>query len=126
MQYWKGLGLDLVVCPSFGIEAPNHGASTQGDLLAAYVFIWNVLGMSAATTPVTVVKQDEQHYESVWNDDITKVVQKSVVDSLGLPVGVQIVGLPFDEEKILGLAKRIERNYKFYQNHPLPIIQNIK
>lgn len=69
--------------------------------------------MSAATTPVTVVRQDEQHYESVWNDDITKVIQKSVLDSAGLPVGVQIVGLPFDEEKILGLAKRIERNFKF-------------
>jgi fatty acid amide hydrolase len=126
VQYWRKLNLDLVVCPSFGIEAPNHGTSNQGDLLAAYTFIWNVLGVAAATTPVTVVRQDEQHYESVWNDDITKVVQKSVTDSAGLPIGVQIVGLPFDEEKILGLAKRIERNFKFYLNHPLPIIHKTK
>jgi Asp-tRNA(Asn)/Glu-tRNA(Gln) amidotransferase A subunit family amidase len=35
------------------------------------------------------------------------VIKKSVVDSAGLPVGVQIVGLPFEEEKILGVAKRI-------------------
>ncbi len=63
--------------------------------------------MPVVTTPVTVVKEDEQKYESVWDDDITKAVKKTVVDSAGLPVSVQIIGLPFQEEKILGFSKKI-------------------
>ena len=103
------------------MEAPNHGMSNDGSLLAAYTFIWNILAMPVASTPVTVVREDEQRYESVWDDDISKAVKKSVVDSAGLPVSVQIVGVPFQEEKILGLAKRIESHFKFYQKHPLPL-----
>jgi Asp-tRNA(Asn)/Glu-tRNA(Gln) amidotransferase A subunit family amidase len=32
---------------------------------------------------------------------------------VGLPVGIQVVGLPFQEEKILGLMKLIEEKTKF-------------
>jgi Asp-tRNA(Asn)/Glu-tRNA(Gln) amidotransferase A subunit family amidase len=121
VRFWQQQKLDLLVCPGFGMEAPNHGTSNDGSLLAAYTFIWNLLAMPAATTPVTIVRQDEQHYESAWDDDITKVIRKNVADSAGLPVGVQIVGMPFEEEKLLGVAKRIESYFKFYQTHPLPI-----
>jgi len=40
--------------------------SNDATLLAAYTFIWNVLGMAASCLPITVVKEDEQNYESHW------------------------------------------------------------
>jgi Asp-tRNA(Asn)/Glu-tRNA(Gln) amidotransferase A subunit family amidase len=114
INFWREQKLDFVVCPAFGMEAPNHGTSNEGSLLAAYTFIWNLLAMTVATTPVTVVREDEQRYDSVWDDDITKCIKKTVNDSAGLPVGVQVVGIPFQEELVLGLTKKIESHFKFY------------
>jgi Asp-tRNA(Asn)/Glu-tRNA(Gln) amidotransferase A subunit family amidase len=39
-----------------------------------------------------------------------------------LPVGIQIVGLPFEDEKVLGLMKTLEKEIKFYERHPLPSV----
>ncbi len=91
-------------------------------LLAAFTFIWNVLAMSSCSLPITVVREDEQHYDSHWEDDITNAIKGSVVDAANLPVNVQVVGLPFEEERVLGLSKRIEEHFQFYQKHPLPSI----
>jgi hypothetical protein len=55
-----------VICAGFGSEATNHGMSNDASLLGAYTFIWNVLSMAVASLPVTVVRQDEQTYESHW------------------------------------------------------------
>lgn len=54
-----------------------------------------MLAMSVCSMPVTVVREDEQHYESRWNDDITDAIVNSSRDSAGLPVNIQVVGLPF-------------------------------
>ena len=51
-----------MVCPAFGVEAPDHGISNDGNILGTYTIIWNLLGMSAAVTPVTTVRPDEQKY----------------------------------------------------------------
>lgn len=51
--------------------------------------------MTVASTPVTVVRADEQKYDSKWDDDITKAMKKNVTDSVGLPVNIQIVGMPY-------------------------------
>lgn len=37
-----------------------------------------------------------------------------------MPVSIQVVGLPFQEEKVLGISKNIEKHFKFYEKHPLP------
>jgi hypothetical protein len=52
--------------------------------------------MTACSLPITLVREDEQYYESKWNDEFTKAVKKSAADSKGLPVGVQVIGLPFE------------------------------
>lgn len=41
-------------------------------------------------------------------------------DAINLPVGVQVVGLPFEEEKVLGLMKLIEKEVEFTKKHPYP------
>jgi Asp-tRNA(Asn)/Glu-tRNA(Gln) amidotransferase A subunit family amidase len=95
VDYWRSNRLDLVICPGFATEAPNHGASNNASVMAAYTFIWNLLGVPVATTPVTTTRTDEQRYESAYDDDITRAIRRWAADSAGLPVGVQIVGLPF-------------------------------
>jgi len=54
--------------PGFATQAPNHGASKDGFACAVYTFIWNFLAMNVCSLPITVVREQEQYYESKWND----------------------------------------------------------
>ena len=42
------------------------------------------------------------------NDLMYKIIKKTSLDSLGLPIGVQVIGKPFQEEMVLGVMKEIE------------------
>lgn len=108
--------------PGFATAATFHKGSVEGSLLASYTFIWNVLGMCVCSVPVTVVREEEQYYETKYNDEISDLIKRNVVNSAGLPVGVQVIGMPFSEEKVLGVAKMLEKHFKFNQKHPLPNI----
>ena len=39
------------------------------------------------------------------------------VDSNGMPVGMQLIGNRFEEEKILNVAYKFEQEIKFRENH---------
>ena len=47
--------------------------------------------------PITVVRNDEQNYESKYNDMITNVIKENAKGSAGLPISIQVVGLPYSE-----------------------------
>ena len=53
--------------------------------------------MPSGAMPITVVKEDEQHYESAHNDGLTQALKRTAEGSAGLPVGIQVVGMPFEE-----------------------------
>lgn len=65
----------------------------------------------AGVVPVTLVRDDEQYYEEVGNvyNDMTTSKAKDVCrESAGLPIGVQLVGWPNDDERVLGIMKELE------------------
>jgi Asp-tRNA(Asn)/Glu-tRNA(Gln) amidotransferase A subunit family amidase len=123
INYWRKNQLDFVICPGFGLQATNHGFSKECDLVAAYTYIWNVFAMTSCSLPVTITREDEQYYESHWEDDFTTAIRGTVGTSAGLPVNIQVVGLPFSEEKVLGLSKKIESHFQFLKKHPLPSLE---
>lgn len=88
--------------------------------MATYTYLFNILRMTAVSQPVTVTKESELHYESDWEDPCTQLVRENIKDALGMPVSIQVVGLPFQEEKVLGISKKIEKHFRFYEKHPLP------
>jgi Asp-tRNA(Asn)/Glu-tRNA(Gln) amidotransferase A subunit family amidase len=51
---------------------------------------------------------------------LTTTLRRNAAGSAGLPVGVQIIGLPFEEEKILSLMNSLEEkiNFKKYRKCP--------
>ena len=72
INYWRKNNLDFVICPGFGSEATDHGFTKDCDIVAAYTFVWNVLAMPSCSLPVTITREDEQYYDSHWEDDLTK------------------------------------------------------
>lgn len=68
VRYWRENNLDFVVCPGFGCQAVIHTGGKDTTLAAGYTFLWNVLDTPTGTVPVTVVREDEQEYESQFHD----------------------------------------------------------
>lgn len=122
VDYWRKNKFDFVICPGFGSQAFPHGKSEKISLAAAYTFIWNVLDMTVGAMPVTVVREDELKYETATEDMITGELRAVAEQSLGLPAGIQVVGLPYHEERVLGLMSSLEKKIQFYRKHPLPNI----
>jgi Asp-tRNA(Asn)/Glu-tRNA(Gln) amidotransferase A subunit family amidase len=93
----------ILLCPVCAIPAFRHGErvwEVEGQQVKyldvmRYTQWFNLLGAPAAVVPVG------------WSPE-------------GLPIGVQIVGRPFEDERVLGIAAAVEANYG-YKPPPLSV-----
>ncbi|KAL9941636.1 hypothetical protein ACHAQF_000734 [Verticillium nonalfalfae] len=117
MDYWNSTSalndaqeaVTAVIAPIAPFAAPQQGKFSY----YGYATFVNVLDYSAMTMPTTTCDRDldvfDEHYvpmntldEEVWKDYDANVYH-------GAPVGLQLIGRRFEEEKILGLATVIAR-----------------
>lgn len=94
-----------------GLPAYRHGQA--GDLFhsCSYTFLFNVLHLPAGVVPVTTVREDEQYYEDSGlhrRERLIALAQETCRESAGLPIGVQLVGWPNDDERVLRVMKELE------------------
>ena len=72
------------------------------------VFMWNYLNFPCGALPVTKVAEEEQVYQSVFADKITNSLADNMRESFGLPIGVQVVGVPKKDEFVLEVMRNLE------------------
>jgi Asp-tRNA(Asn)/Glu-tRNA(Gln) amidotransferase A subunit family amidase len=106
--------LTAVISPFWPCPSPKIKDINGMGLLIEYSSIWNVTGFPAGTMPVTEVLSTEQFHTDKYNDSITKLIDSSSQDSEGLPVSIQVIGHPHEDEKVLGIMQQLEKkiNYK--------------
>ncbi|KAM8930433.1 vitamin D3 hydroxylase-associated protein-like [Pelodytes ibericus] len=108
---WKEQGLDAILCPILG---PALTIGYPGKLSSAVstTILYNLVDFPAGVVPVTLVtREDEEelkHYTGHYKDFWDKLLKKAVSDSVGLPVAVQCVALPWQEEQCLRMMKEVE------------------
>ncbi|XP_030063005.1 vitamin D3 hydroxylase-associated protein [Microcaecilia unicolor] len=109
---WKKLDLDVVLCPILG-PAFNIGYTGKLMVTCSSTTLYNVLNFPAGTLPVsTVTEEDEKelrHFKGHYNDFWDKEYKKAVEGGVGLPVAVQCVALPWQDELCLRFMKEVER-----------------
>eukprot|EP01102_Stenamoeba_stenopodia_P021690 TRINITY_DN8818_c0_g1_i1.p1 TRINITY_DN8818_c0_g1~~TRINITY_DN8818_c0_g1_i1.p1 ORF type:complete len:634 (+),score=79.47 TRINITY_DN8818_c0_g1_i1:230-2131(+) len=121
---WKAFGLDAVICPVTLAPAllVDHAKWENFVWEIPYTMIWNLIHFPAGNVPVTVAKPDEdkgwKHYDGTSNDSYAKLMRKSLDNDQGLPVGVQVVALPFKDEKCMRVMKDIAEQIRFNQVPP--------
>ncbi|XP_050293954.1 fatty-acid amide hydrolase 2-B-like isoform X2 [Anthonomus grandis grandis] len=76
----------VIIVPSFPLEAPKHGDVLRTALFNGYLSLFNWLGFPVTNCPVGITKD-------------------------GLPVGVQVVSLPYGDKYTLAIAEEIERAF---------------
>ncbi|KAM9130314.1 vitamin D3 hydroxylase-associated protein-like [Pangshura tecta] len=107
---WRKLDLDVMLCPALG---PAFNKGYPGKLFAAtsYTNLYNVLNFPAGVVPVSAVTEaDEElkNYKGHYGDPWDKRLREAVEGAVGLPVAVQCVALPWQEELCLRFMKEVE------------------
>uniref|UniRef100_A0A8C4DTB0 Fatty-acid amide hydrolase 1 n=1 Tax=Dicentrarchus labrax TaxID=13489 RepID=A0A8C4DTB0_DICLA len=89
--------------------------SVLPDVLT-YMMLYNLLNFPAGVVPVsTVTAEDEEelkHYKGVYQDLMDKSFKQAVSGGEGLPVAVQCVALPWQDELCLRFMKEVEQLIK--------------
>jgi Asp-tRNA(Asn)/Glu-tRNA(Gln) amidotransferase A subunit family amidase len=111
---WKALGLDAVLCVAGLLPAIPHESFSNVSFAAAPFMLFNVLDLPTGVVPVTRVAADD-----VWTSSAVDLLESrchaayNPAAQAGLPVGVQVVALPFQEETCLRAMKATAQAVNF-------------
>lgn len=123
-KIWEENRLDGLVSPGFAFPAHKLGFGADLGLGIMYSSPFNMLNMPAGVVPVSVVKKGEDVYPKEWskyNDLVLKKVQENMKGSVGMPVGVHIATLPWEEETCVGIMMQVEDAIRFRENYNCPL-----
>eukprot|EP00347_Sterkiella_histriomuscorum_P005404 403356743 len=124
-SYWiDQLGIRALICPNFHHSAFKlENADILGGLLD-YQHLWSFYQNPCGSVPFGHVKQEDlqdlsSSYQDQYNDGLTEMIRSDLLDSLGMPLGIQVVGFQFEDEACLGLMKVLEK--KIHANQVMNI-----
>ncbi|XP_068949170.1 vitamin D3 hydroxylase-associated protein-like isoform X2 [Petaurus breviceps papuanus] len=111
MSNWRAQNLDVLLYPAL-CPAFDKGTTSKATGAISYMALFNCLNFPVGVVPVgTVTAQDEEEmasYHGYYGDSIDKNFKKAISGSLGLPIAVQCVALPWREELCLRFMKEVE------------------
>ncbi|KAK5931103.1 hypothetical protein CgunFtcFv8_027281 [Champsocephalus gunnari] len=112
---WRKCNIDALLCPVTG-PAYNHLYCGKLSSAVSYTLLFNLLQFPAGVVPVSTVNAEDEeelkHYKGVYQDQWDKLFKQAVSGGEGLPVGVQCVTLPWQDELCLRLMKEVEQLVK--------------
>ncbi|XP_047442105.1 fatty-acid amide hydrolase 1 [Mugil cephalus] len=112
---WRRCNIDVLLCPVIG-PAYNFLYCGKCTTPLSYTMIYNLLNFPAGVVPVsTVTAEDEEklkHYKGAFQDRWDKLFKQAVTGGEGLPVAVQCVALPWQDELCLRFMKEVEELVK--------------
>lgn len=113
---WDELNIDGLICPVYPHAAFRMTEANDLAFMAHYAQLANVVGYPAGVIPVTEVLAGEDKpecYADAHNDIYTRRLKESMVGSAGMPIGVQVIGPKWKDEKCLAMMQLIAEEVKF-------------
>ncbi len=107
MAHWKRLGVDIVLCPPHATPALKHGQSGDFSVGGCYAMRYNFLNFPAGVVPVSRVRADESSRVAA-RDRVETTAAEVDQGSRGLPVAVQVVGLPWQDADVVRAMIAVE------------------
>ncbi|XP_044054786.1 fatty-acid amide hydrolase 1 isoform X2 [Siniperca chuatsi] len=112
---WRRCKIDVLLCPVIG-PAYNFLCCGKNSHVLIYMMLYNLLNFPAGVVPVsTVTAKDEEelkHYKGIYQDYWDNLFKQAVSGGEGLPVAVQCVALPWQDELCLRFMKEVEQLVK--------------
>ena len=113
-EMYKSLNLDAIISPVLPFPAFKHGQFNNLVQGATYSSIFNFFDYPTAVIPrVHIVNETDTIPENYVDrnygvDSYTKAARENIVGAEGLPVGIQISTLTYQDEQCMGVAKQID------------------
>ncbi|KAK4051159.1 hypothetical protein OIV83_002981 [Microbotryomycetes sp. JL201] len=125
-EVFGDLGLDAIICAPQAVPALRVDETWDLSALAFGTFLYNVVDCSAGVVPVTFVDPTKDAVTDEWRNKTPAVQGSTTIEKRvygvagapggaynaqemsGLPVGVQIVGAPWEEEKVIELMRLVD------------------
>jgi Asp-tRNA(Asn)/Glu-tRNA(Gln) amidotransferase A subunit family amidase len=98
--------IDAILGPANPVPAFPHG-EFYANYSLIYTGIYNLLAVPAGVVPVTTVRHDELPTDHQPTERVDRALWRCQSHSTGLPVGVQIIGPWWSDERVLGLMRRL-------------------
>uniref|UniRef100_A0A3B4XZL8 Fatty-acid amide hydrolase 1 n=1 Tax=Seriola lalandi dorsalis TaxID=1841481 RepID=A0A3B4XZL8_SERLL len=112
---WRRCNIDVLLCPVIG-PAYNFLYCGKVTPMLSYTMLYNLLTFPAGVVHVsTVTAEDEEElkdYKGIHQDHWDKLFKQAVSGGEGLPVAVQCVALPWQDELCLRFMKEVEQLVK--------------
>ncbi len=107
MRTWNEAGVDAVIAPNFVTTAAPLGMAHDFTLGFVNVARYSFLNLPAGSVPITKVKSGETARTDAI-DRLDNRARQIEAESLGLPVGVQVISRPWREDIVLRCMCAIE------------------
>ncbi|XPS99018.1 Amidase [Ascochyta lentis] len=105
--HWKNHGIDALLCPVGPGVAPKHNTAKYWS----YTSQWNLLDYPGLVFPVCRVDKEHDRWEdgeqSLGELDEENRNLWDAEEFHGAPIGLQLVGRRFEDEKIVGILEHI-------------------
>ncbi|KGO75345.1 Amidase [Penicillium italicum] len=116
LDKWISSDIDALIMPNTPWVGYKPWTWVKSSAYVGYTSIWNFLGYAALAVPVTTASRtkdipDEEWLAHVPRNDSDRFNKQQYDINLveGMPVGIQVVGGRFGEEKCVAVAKAIEQ-----------------
>jgi fatty acid amide hydrolase len=107
LSFLASQNLDALLTPPFATPALPHGKSQDFAVAGGFSMLFNLTQLPAGSVPVLRVRAEET-VRAAAKGRFAKMAAAVDEASLGLPVGVQIVGKPWEDERVLSLMAAVE------------------
>ncbi|HEU4963167.1 MAG TPA: amidase [Bacilli bacterium] len=119
LQDIQSHGIDLLLCPTFPVVALPHDTSLDLSFEGSFNSVYNLLGCPSGVVSITRVRAGEESDRNpLAKDKVEQAALRTETGSVGLPVGVQVVGLPGQDEEVLALMAAVEESFQARADYP--------
>ena len=111
--------IDVLICPAYALPAALHNDDTGAATMAGcYSLIFNLLGNPAGVVAAGRVRPEETTGRPKSKDRVFQTAEKIDTGSEGMPLGVQVVGRYWCEDRVLSIMKTLESAFRTRDEYP--------
>jgi fatty acid amide hydrolase len=122
VEKWRAHNLDVLLTPGLSTPAIPHNFAKDLTPSLSYTMIWNIFDFPAGIAPMTTVTKEDlanQPKREVHGDMLDKCADRVDQNSEGLPVGCQVVTLPWQDELALRVMRELEEAVPFEEGQAM-------
>jgi len=111
VKKWRDERIDVLITPGLTTPAIPHDFAQHLTPSLSYTMIWNIFDFPSGVAPITTVTEDDleqQPKRAQYKDMLDKYADIADENSVGLPVGCQVVALPWHDELALRVLRELE------------------